>query len=311
MLPLVSIVLATYNGEKYLRPQLDSLINQTYKNIEIIIVDDCSTDKTVEIITEYKNNYEYIHFYQQEKNVGYIKNFEFGLTKFSGEWVAICDQDDIWLNEKIEICIQHAIDEAGLYHDSVIIIGDDLTSKQKISDSRKCVDCRSPLHYAIGTIALGHTMMVHRKIVKAALPIPENMPYDAWLGFLSTLFNGLYYIDKPLVYYRQHEYNLYGSEKNKSIHNKERKKFQDYTYKIYWLNYKLNCMSKKCLELGFNKEAEILYKLAKSTLENNLKNRIVRASLYFKYRHDFLIYKKRNNLRKILYSLKMFFKRVS
>ena len=310
--PLVSIVLATYNGEKYLHQQLDSLINQTYKNIEIIIADDCSTDSTVEIIKEYINQYSYISLFQQEKNVGYQKNFEKAATLANGEFIAFCDQDDIWLNSKIEILVNHINEDTGYYHDSEIIIGDEPLPTQKFSDTIKCANLTNPLQWAIaGSLTLGHAMIVPKKIIKASLPIPDKFAHDVWVGFTSTLFKGINFINMPLVLYRQHQNNLYGAEKFQSTKNTERLNLKDNNFKINWLYYKLSCMSKKCTELGFYKEAKILEDLAICTQKNGIKYSLKRFKLYYTYRHELLFYKKRNNFRKILYSIKMLFKRVS
>ena len=98
----IDVLIATYNGQEFLRQQLDSIINQTYKNIRILISDDCSTDNTREILKEYKQKDDRIILYFQDENLGYIKNFEFLLQKVESEFFALCDQDDIWLEEKIE-----------------------------------------------------------------------------------------------------------------------------------------------------------------------------------------------------------------
>ena len=99
--PLISIALATYNGEKYLREFLDSIAYQTYKNIEIIACDDQSTDNTVKILEEYSKILN-LRYYLNENRLGPVKNFEKALKLCSGRFIALADQDDIWLPEKIE-----------------------------------------------------------------------------------------------------------------------------------------------------------------------------------------------------------------
>ena len=81
----IDVLLATYNGEKYLKEQIESILNQTYSNIRLIISDDGSTDNTREIIKEYKQKDKRVVYYFQENNLGYIKNFEFLLTKVENE----------------------------------------------------------------------------------------------------------------------------------------------------------------------------------------------------------------------------------
>ena len=98
----IDVLLATYNGEKYLKEQIDSILNQTYKNIKLIISDDCSTDKTVEILKEYESRDDRIELYLQQQNLGVVKNIEFLLNKVKCPYYMLADQDDYWMPEKIE-----------------------------------------------------------------------------------------------------------------------------------------------------------------------------------------------------------------
>src|SRR5581483_6393778 len=101
--PLVSIALCTYNGEKFLRKQLDSLLLQDYNNIEIIIVDDRSTDNTWHIVQEYAKKDTRIFAYRNHQNIGYIRNFEKAILLCRGDYIALADQDDIRESRKIQI----------------------------------------------------------------------------------------------------------------------------------------------------------------------------------------------------------------
>ena len=98
----VDVLVATYNGEKYLREQLDSIINQTYKNIRILISDDCSKDKTQEILQEYEKKDNRIKIFLHQQNLGSNKNFEFLIKQVESKFYMLSDQDDVWLPEKIE-----------------------------------------------------------------------------------------------------------------------------------------------------------------------------------------------------------------
>ena len=91
----IDILLATYNGEKYLKEQIESILNQTYKNIHLIISDDNSQDKTREILKEYKNVDDRVTVYFQEKNLGYVRNFEFLLKQVESDYYMLSDQDDV------------------------------------------------------------------------------------------------------------------------------------------------------------------------------------------------------------------------
>src|ERR1700748_3070750 len=95
--PLVSVAMCTYNGEKYIRQQLDSILNQTWRNLEIVIVDDGSSDDTFAIISEYAEKDSRIKCFKNEVNLGFNKNFEHAVELTTGDYIAISDQDDIWL----------------------------------------------------------------------------------------------------------------------------------------------------------------------------------------------------------------------
>ena len=129
--PLVSIVLGTYNGATFLKEQLESLVNQTYSSIEIIAVDDGSTDDTVSILKEYSVSYKNIKVFVNENNLGFIKNFEKGCSLASGEYIAFCDQDDCWHPEKIEKMVQHIGDHAMIFCNSALCDEALQTNRQK------------------------------------------------------------------------------------------------------------------------------------------------------------------------------------
>ena len=98
----VDVLLATYNGEKYLKEQIDSILEQTYSDFRLLISDDGSTDDTRKILEEYKNKDSRIQVFFQESNLGVVKNFEFLLKKVESKYYMFSDQDDIWKSEKIE-----------------------------------------------------------------------------------------------------------------------------------------------------------------------------------------------------------------
>src|ERR1700709_1166359 len=135
---LVSIALCTYNGAAYLKEQLDTLVNQTYPNCEIICVDDCSTDNTVEILKQYTHSYPQIKLHINSKNLGYTKNFEKAIGLCSGEYIALCDQDDIWDKNKISIMSLLIGDNMLAYHDSAFVDENGNPLNKKISDVRNC-----------------------------------------------------------------------------------------------------------------------------------------------------------------------------
>ena len=102
----INILMATYNGEKYVAEQIESILNQTYKNIKLIISDDCSKDRTQEIVKKYKEKDSRIELFIQEKNLGVVKNIEFLLRQVKSPYYMLADQDDYWCPEKVEKSLQ-------------------------------------------------------------------------------------------------------------------------------------------------------------------------------------------------------------
>ena len=107
----IDVLMATYNGEKYLREQIDSILNQTYSNINLIISDDCSTDKTQEILKEYEQKDSRVILKLHKERFGIIKNFEYLLNQVKSDYYMLSDQDDVWLPEKIEKSFKKLNDE--------------------------------------------------------------------------------------------------------------------------------------------------------------------------------------------------------
>src|SRR5271165_1756949 len=132
--PLVSIALCTYNGAGFIAEQLDTLITQTYAPIEIIAVDDSSTDETFNILMAYAAKYSQIKIYKNENNIGFAANFERAATLCDGELIALCDQDDLWHPQKIELQVNALKDNIFVYHDSEFIHQDGTSMNKKMSD---------------------------------------------------------------------------------------------------------------------------------------------------------------------------------
>jgi rRNA maturation RNase YbeY len=118
---VISICLASYNGEKYIKEQIDSILEQSFEDFELIIQDDCSNDKTVEIVREYLKKDDRILLYENQKNLGYVKNFETLIKKANGDFIALCDQDDIWHRDKLKILIENIGKNSLIYSNSLLV----------------------------------------------------------------------------------------------------------------------------------------------------------------------------------------------
>ncbi|RYE31425.1 MAG: DUF2851 family protein, partial [Sphingobacteriaceae bacterium] len=202
--PLVSIALCTYNGEKFLREQLDTLVHQTYPNLEIIAVDDCSKDDTVSILKEYQYRFSFVKIYQNEKNLGFAKNFEKAILLCSGDLISLSDQDDVWSLDKISILTKNIGDNILVYHDSALIDDSGELTGKKISD-KFCMfsgnDARKLLFF---NCVSGHAMLFKKALVPVILPFHASYLHDWWIVYLAANVGNIMYLPDCLIRFRQH-----------------------------------------------------------------------------------------------------------
>ncbi|MEZ7891949.1 MAG: glycosyltransferase family 2 protein [Candidatus Wallbacteria bacterium] len=213
---LVSIAMATYNGGKFLRKQLDSIYSQSYKNIEVIVCDDCSIDDTAEILKQY--NFKHgLKYYINDKNLGFVKNFEKAITLCTGEYIALADQDDLWHNDKIETLIGNIGNYALICSDAAVIDGsgsETADSFLKYSGKYASSD-RDYRLFTFYNFVTGCTCLFKRELLSQALPFPEYQNYhDWWLALCASKMSGVKFLDTKLVDYRQHGGNVGGAEKS-------------------------------------------------------------------------------------------------
>ena len=220
----IDILLATYNGEKYLKEQIDSILSQTYKNINLIISDDASTDGTKEILKQYEKKDSRIKIFYQEKNLGYVKNFEFLLKQVKSDVFMLSDQDDVWLPEKVEKTYEKLKKEnADLAFGDLEVVDQELNTMcpsfndfMKLSRKIKKYINSYKLNYLYCCIT-GCTLMLKSKWIPKILPIPEDskrLIHDHWIGIMVGVNGGKsVYVPEKYIKYRQHGDNQVGTEK--------------------------------------------------------------------------------------------------
>ncbi len=221
----IDIVLATCNGQQYVKSQIDSILdNEAYQQLvnRFIIVDDASTDNTVELIREYENQNINIEVYQNAKQLGVIKNFEKGMGYSSGKYIMLSDQDDVWLPSKIikNLATMHNIEKN--QQDNPCLVFSD---KEVVNSKLKRIHAsyfqlkKIPTQWYENLDNLlqqnmisGCTMLFNRALLEKALPLPDNcFMHDWWLVLFAKTYGEIGLINEPLVKYRQHEHNQMGA----------------------------------------------------------------------------------------------------
>ena len=207
--PLISIAVATYNGEKYVKKQIDSLLDLTYSNVEIIVSDDGSTDKTYSILQSYGNK---ITLLKNKGSHGLLNNFSNAIQKCNGEFIALCDQDDIWNPNKLEMLLEH-IDNFDIVHGGVTIIdSDDNYHPAKYMHQAYEIDKTRFYRfddYIRENLLLGCTCLIRKSFLDRYIKFPSDVIYHDWWIVLNAIKNGngIVYLDKEVIKYRQHGKN--------------------------------------------------------------------------------------------------------
>jgi glycosyltransferase involved in cell wall biosynthesis len=232
--PLVSIVLCTYNGSRFVEEQIDSLLKQTYRNTEIIISDDASDDDTPEILQQYKSDSR-VQLYLHKKNKGPVSNFSFALEKAAGEFICCCDQDDIWMESKIEKLLAAIQDCNLVYGNSILIDESGKNLGKKLSDLRQMQLPGHTKGFVFSNVFWGHTMMIQRDFIKKILPIPYGIPHDIWIGYKAVVGGPVCYEATPLAYYRQHADTVTKTIAAKTGTRSSQKRFEEFKKTLNWL----------------------------------------------------------------------------
>jgi glycosyltransferase involved in cell wall biosynthesis len=298
--PLVSIVIATYNGARFLQEQLDSLAAQTYKNIEIIAVDDCSTDNTVEILKRYQDAHARVTVVRNERNLGYQKNFEKGFALANGNFIAPCDQDDIWMPAKLEVMLGRIGEHAIAYCNSALIDSAGQLTGECTGDKFNFINFDDPLMYVVGACAPGHAMLIKKQLVLDAMPFPTVLSHDNWLGYVGTFASSLLYVDQALVHYRRHDANVFNAVKTKRVK-------EDPRQRVLKAQQRMKLLYEKC-PAHLTEQKQAYATILKSYASYSLANNFARMQVFFKYRKRILAHKRRNEIRRCLYAFKAFFK---
>ena len=211
--------MATYNGEKFIAQQIESILAQTYKNFKLIICDDNSTDDTVKIIQTFIKNNPNITLYKNKKNIGFVKNFEKLINLCNTNYIALSDQDDIWIETKLATQISKLQNIKHKNPDSPLMIHSDLTminEKEEILNKSyfkyrkyQLID-EKDLGQILGPCGvMGNTILFNKQLKSILLPFPDNLEYhDYWIAIINEIYGNRITINQALVKYRIHDKNV-------------------------------------------------------------------------------------------------------
>jgi len=215
VVPAVSVVLCTYNGARYLREQLESISRQSRQPAELIICDDCSEDSTVSILREFTAEARFpVHIFENPRRLGSTANFDKAIGLASGEFIALCDQDDLWFPDKLERLSGILAGDSslgGVFSDAELIdenstpIGISLFAKHKFSRRKQKEFLSDPAAKLLKhDVVTGATLMFRGSLRPHCQPIPPSWVHDAWLTWIIALHTKIALIADPLIAYRIH-----------------------------------------------------------------------------------------------------------
>lgn len=257
----IDILMATYNGEKYIVEQIDSIINQTYKNWNLLIRDDNSTDRTLEIIKNYQKKDDRIRILDNNKvNLGIVKNFEKLLKISESELIMFSDQDDIWKKGKIKTYLKKLEEVKRVENEKIMIHSNSNLYKKKKKKLDLFISDRFTEqkleNIFFNFFVQGSTIMITKSLKEFILPFPKEVYiHDRYIHLLTDIFFKRIFINESLMDYRQHENNQIGG--NTSLKKLISRRYfyqKDYELikKIYELyKNKLNLEQKNMIESYF------------------------------------------------------------
>lgn len=265
----ISVALCTYNGEKFLHKQIDSILNQTLKVDEIIVCDDCSSDNTLAILKAYKkDNPDIFQIHQNEVNLKSNKNFEKAIGLCSGDYIFLSDQDDIWRNDKVEKTLaifnqnpeaEGVFSNGELINDEGEVIHKDYSLWDSFSFYESKIDKPIDLFDFLithGNFITGAALCIRKEVKNYCFPFMTMVDFlhDEWLASILSKRRTLYYTTEKLISYRLHDSqqlgvgdkeifsdysnNLIRVQKTITKKNKP-KSFKDYKFltNLYYLRY--------------------------------------------------------------------------
>ena len=222
---MISIAMTSYNGEKFISEQISSILSQTIEDFELIICDDCSTDHTLSILKEYKEKDSRIKIVQNKKQLGFLKNFEQAISLCTGDYIACCDQDDIWTNNHLEYLLNNIGKNDCIGANGIIIdkLGKKIGSTVKESLSVEYEPSNSDSlfkHECFYNLIQGTACLFKKTLLSSILPFPDGIKFhDHWIALNAAMQNGCKYTSDIILLYRTHSQNVTGFRKFNLVHS--------------------------------------------------------------------------------------------
>lgn len=211
----ISVAMCTFNGERFLREQLDSIASQRRLPDELVVCDDGSSDSTTDILAEFARSAPFsTRILRHSATLGSTRNFERAISLCTGDFIALCDQDDIWESNKLERLLEVFSDASigGVFSDAVLINTHAQSSRKRLWQLHRfqfgepgdfCRDAAIRLLLKHDVVT-GATMMFRACLRNLLCPIPGPWVHDGWIAWMLVLYSRLTFVAEPLVRYRIH-----------------------------------------------------------------------------------------------------------
>ena len=211
---MISVCIATYNGGKYIREQLESILHQLRKNDEVIVSDDSSTDNTLAIVASFNDNR--VKIFPNNEFHSPALNFEHAIKMAKGDYIFLCDQDDVWKSDKVALMLQYLKKYTLVVSDCTIIDKDGALIRDSLWNNK--IPRKDVFSNLIKNHYMGCCMAFRRELLKVALPFPSKIPmHDIWLGLNAACFYSTLFIPEKLLHYRRHGDNASPTTDNSTL----------------------------------------------------------------------------------------------
>jgi rhamnosyltransferase len=212
----LTVLIATYNGELFIKEQLDSILNQSFKDYKIVCRDDISIDNTFSILKDYQNNYpNIIEVYQNKKRLGVVSNFEKLIENSDTDYIALCDQDDIWHKDKLLISVNELNIKNNktplLFHSDLIMVDINLQPLNNSFFKKRgyAFPKKKSIDICLGRSGImGNTMVFNKRLKDYILPFPKTLiVHDYWIALVNEAIGKRITYNIALINYRLHNKN--------------------------------------------------------------------------------------------------------